>query len=614
MKKLRKRLMSWLMVVAFVFSTFMPFINVYAAGSAIKNLRWDGTSVKWNLESSVDGYEVKLERSNNSSFSSSTVVYERHLFSYETFDKISEHLEPGYYYRYKIAPIVDGVQQEYENITKHVDVITNCSLNSTTKIASWDLYSGTAKYEIRVLESGSQVGSGKTRDGNVNTLNVAETINSHLDGSYSISVDAYADNDRTNLIARCESAPVTINIDEDAIHSITIQVEGDGTVNVSKPSGKINEETILTPTAGDGYHFLKWNFVSGYVYWAGHATDLEYQNPLTITYGDEDLVIKAIFEPETPTQHTVKFMDGSTELTSLRQLVNEGGYATDPTAPDKANHRFDGWYKDETYATPFDFTNTKIMAPTTIYAKYVEQVKITLELNGGTANLLIDDGIEDKGIIIYRNVAENFYKDTSAITPPTDKEFDYIEINGTKWTEDTYTVNNNITIKIIWKDKAATPTYTIEEGANQTYTIDSNVDVIIKASGDKANLTSIKVDGTVLDKANYDVVNGSTILTLKASYLNTLSEGDHSVEFVYNDGSVKTNLKVVKNSSTGGNTGGNTNPTNPSGNNTEGSTNNNSNSPQTSDNIMINIITLLLSLIGMAGGITYINRKKLFNR
>ena len=194
---------------------------------------------------------------------------------------------------------------------------------------------------------------------------------------------------------------------------------------------------------------------------------------------------------------------------------------------------------------------------------------------------------------------------------PSGKEFDkWIIEEGTITLADanssttTFTMpDENVKVKATYKDIAVTPTYVIESGANQTYTIDSNVDVVIKASGDEANLSKIEFDGTVLDLENYTTAPGSTILTLKANYLNTLSEGDHTVKFVYQDGDVSTNLKVVKNT-TGDNSGGNTDP---SGTNT----NNNTTNPQTSDNIVFYIIAMLLSLFGIAGASVYVNRIKL---
>ena len=46
----------------------------------------------------------------------------------------------------------------------------------------------------------------------------------------------------------------------------------------------------------------------------------------------------------------------------------------------------------------------------------------------------------------------------------------------------------------------------------------------------------------MIDKSNYTAKEGSTIITLKASYLNTLSAGTHTVEILWTDGSASTTL------------------------------------------------------------------------
>lgn len=82
-----------------------------------------------------------------------------------------------------------------------------------------------------------------------------------------------------------------------------------------------------------------------------------------------------------------------------------------------------------------------------------------------------------------------------------------------------------------------------------------------------ANLDKIQVDGVDLDLSNYDVDSGSKILTLHSSYLDTLAEGNHTVTFVYGDGSVSTNLAIV--GAGGGNNGGNGGGTSGNGNESE---------------------------------------------
>ena len=51
----------------------------------------------------------------------------------------------------------------------------------------------------------------------------------------------------------------------------------------------------------------------------------------------------------------------------------------------------------------------------------------------------------------------------------------------------------------------------------------------------------------MIDKSNYTAKEGSTIITLKASYLNTLSTGTHTVEILWTDGSANTTFTIKAN-------------------------------------------------------------------
>ena len=81
-------------------------------------------------------------------------------------------------------------------------------------------------------------------------------------------------------------------------------------------------------------------------------------------------------------------------------------------------------------------------------------------------------------------------------------------------------------------------------GDNQIYNKASGSDVTITCNGDFAKFTGIKVDGSVVDSSNYTAVSGSTVLTLKASYIGTLTDGSHTITFVYTDGEANANLTV----------------------------------------------------------------------
>jgi len=53
------------------------------------------------------------------------------------------------------------------------------------------------------------------------------------------------------------------------------------------------------------------------------------------------------------------------------------------------------------------------------------------------------------------------------------------------------------------------------------------------------------MDGALVDPANYTAVSGSTIVTFKPAYLETLALGKHTAEFVYTDGSASTSLTIL---------------------------------------------------------------------
>lgn len=99
-------------------------------------------------------------------------------------------------------------------------------------------------------------------------------------------------------------------------------------------------------------------------------------------------------------------------------------------------------------------------------------------------------------------------------------------------------------------DLTMTPTaagdsdYKIIEGANGIWTQNSDGTLTFRANGDFSKFTGVKVDGTLIDAKNYTAVSGSTVITLKADYLKTLSVGTHKLTVVYTDGECSTNYEI----------------------------------------------------------------------
>lgn len=138
--------------------------------------------------------------------------------------------------------------------------------------------------------------------------------------------------------------------------------------------------------------------------------------------------------------------------------------------------------------------------------------------------------------------------------------------------------------------------YKILEGADQTWK--GSGSLTIKANGDFAKFTGIKVDGTVVDVSHYDAKSGSTVVTLKESYLATLSAGVHTLTFVYNDGEVSTRFMIAdkETSGTPETPDNSTKDNQNTGNRTDTGS---SRSPQTGDKTNISLYLLLLLMSGL---------------
>ncbi len=97
-----------------------------------------------------------------------------------------------------------------------------------------------------------------------------------------------------------------------------------------------------------------------------------------------------------------------------------------------------------------------------------------------------------------------------------------------------------------------TPEYRIMEGAGQSWTKGSTDGLVIRGDGDYAKFTGVTVDGVLLDIGNYEASSGSTVITLKAEYLNALSPGEHTIAILWTDGSAETTVSIVGETVSGG--------------------------------------------------------------
>lgn len=196
-------------------------------------------------------------------------------------------------------------------------------------------------------------------------------------------------------------------------------------------------------TAPSGKEFDGWKI-----------NDTVYQAGQTYTNITSDITAIAQWKNVEVTQFTVTFnSNGGSEVAS--QKVNSGENAIKPENPTYEKHLFMEWYTDSTYTTIFNF-NTPITANITLYAKWVESVTITLDINGGVAGDAWTNTIEmPKGMVTAMHYIEE---------PPVEFAsaqegyyFAGLEINGVKYfvdfeLEEPIIINEDTTIKLLWNE------------------------------------------------------------------------------------------------------------------------------------------------------------------
>ena len=96
-------------------------------------------------------------------------------------------------------------------------------------------------------------------------------------------------------------------------------------------------------------------------------------------------------------------------------------------------------------------------------------------------------------------------------------------------------------------DDSSEEPYKIIEGTKGTWNGSTTEGLTIRGDGDFAKFAGVRVDGNWIPSAHYEAKSGSTIVTLKPSYLASLSEGEHTVDIMWIDDSASTTFTVAAN-------------------------------------------------------------------
>ena len=166
-------------------------------------------------------------------------------------------------------------------------------------------------------------------------------------------------------------------------------------------------------------------------------------------------------------------------------------------------------------------------------------------------------------------------------------------------------ITSNMKIKVVVEKIE----YKVIEGAEQTYTIKEDTEARFRIDADYSLFNNkVYVDNVLVDSSNYTSKSGSTIITLKKEFVDTLSVGEHILKVVFNDGGEAETTFTIEKKAENNNNNENNTPSKPE--DKEEMKDNGSN-PKTGDNIMLYVAIASMSIIGLVATTIVAKKKKM---
>ena len=230
-------------------------------------------------------------------------------------------------------------------------------------------------------------------------------------------------------------------------YPITIKPTQNGTVTSNKDKARRHEDVTITVKADPGYR-LKQLYINGP---ESDYTRAIYQGngQMTFPMGNFRADVYATFERD-PNKAIIRF-NANTGSGTMGPFEAELGYYYNYTLPQNAfkapeGKIFKSWYYNGYYFDPG--TKITVNGDSTVYAMWMnkpaETVTVSFDKNGGTGNMA-DQPVE-KG--------NTYVLPECGFIAPANQEFKAWLVNGTeKAVGDSITVNENTSVKAIWKDK-----------------------------------------------------------------------------------------------------------------------------------------------------------------
>ena len=404
---------------------------------------------------------------------------------------------------------------------------------------------GTYGGAIAVMNANATI-SNATFDGN--TAYAGGALLSNGSGGFTITNCTFKNN-TTDTYGGAIYSRGTLTISEESIYESNSANRGGAIIALA---GTINSSSDIirnnTATMGAGVYFNSNT--------AGDFSTTSVYNNKATTSGN-DYVISA--------SASTKIMDAS-EMTGYAEF-------------DSKKVNLLNWYSDKSSE------RYSLNDPTTIVT--TDDVEATgsfqLTASGNEAALVTFD--TDGGDEVEEQVIELGNKATEP-TDPTKYGYRFLgwytsTAYDTEFDFDS-AINEDVTVyakweEIIYEFTDESKDQEITQGSDATFTIDAPYSLFGK----------VYVDEELIDSSNYDSSEGSSVVTLKQSYIDTLSVGTHTLKVVFNDGGVATTTFTILGSEpTPPQPGPTPDPDNPI-------------NPNTGDDIMNHFMMLAIGFVGL---------------
>lgn len=233
----------------------------------------------------------------------------------------------------------------------------------------------------------------------------------------------------------------------------------------------------------------------------------------------------------TPVYTIVFFLDDAASTPYSSMITNDLGKLDSlPVEPTREDFDFIGWFT--VAGKQVEAGKTVFEDSADVFARWDPKPVYTISfaMNDGTSAVASTLTTNTKGKLASLPASPT--RDGYMFIGWFDQAIDGIEVKA----NDTVFAANS-TVYAHWEEPEYVEViYAILDGAESTWDPEKSDNLEIRCEGELEQFDHVKVDGVMVDTMHYDLREGSTIISLKPSYLATLSEGDHDITFVYKDG------------------------------------------------------------------------------